>query len=182
MLRSIAVFVLLLLPAAAFADSGIAIYLEGKIIEVQDGDSLTMLDAEHNRIEIRLTDLDAPETPKGRKGLPGQPFSKAARTALVQMSAGREASAECYEQDRFERWVCRVFVDDVDLSLALIERGFAWANGANKRYVRDPRAYSLEAAARAAGKGLWSDRSAPVPPWKWRKDCWRSKACDGAGE
>ena len=39
------------------------------------------------------------------------------------------------------------------------------------------------AAIKAAQLGLWSTQGPrPVPPWEWRRDCWKNKVCDGAGE
>ena len=43
----------------------------------------------------------------------------------------------------------------------------AWAY---TKYLTDPEIARLEAAARAAGVGLWADRDEPRPPWLWRQD------------
>ncbi len=36
------------------------------------------------------------------------------------------------------------------------------------KYLTDPEFKVQEAAARAAGAGLWADQE-PVAPWEWRK-------------
>lgn len=154
--------------------------IEGKVVYVDDGDTLVLLDKGHNQVKIRLTDADAPETPKENQGRAGQPFSKASSAHLASLVKGRSAVALCYERDRFKREVCRVTVDGRDVSLEQIRAGMAWANAANPSYVRDPRAYEYERAAREKRIGLWSS-SQPVPPWKWRRDCWQDRQCNGAG-
>ena len=49
--------------------------LDGKVIHVEDGDTLTIMLDDHSKYSIRLTDIDAPETSHGPRKL-GQPFSK----------------------------------------------------------------------------------------------------------
>jgi endonuclease YncB( thermonuclease family) len=154
---------------------------EGKVVYVDDGDTLVLLDSERRQLRIRLTDLDAPETPKKDFGRLGQPYSKASGANLSALAKGKQASAYCYEYDGNDRLVCRVVVNGVDVSLEQIRSGYAWANGASRRYVRDGRAYQLEREASAAKIGLWRD-PAPIEPWIWRKSCWIKRQCNGAGE
>lgn len=167
--------------AAAGADGASpAFVIEGRVIHVEDGDTLTVLGRDLSKTSIRMTDIDAPETSHGRSR-PGQPFSKKSKLSLANLALGRQASADCYEKDRHGRPVCRVFVDGIDLNAEQLRRGMAWANGSNVRYVRDAGSYELEQAARASATGLWGDPR-PVSPWEWRKTCWKGGECDGAGE
>jgi endonuclease YncB( thermonuclease family) len=154
--------------------------LRGKVIHVDDGDTVVLLDEGKKRHKIRLTDIDAPETPKDNQGRAGQPFSNASSRNLASLAKGRNATALCYEQDHYERAVCRLMVDGRDLNLEQVRAGLAWANASNSRYVRDARVYQYEKEARQAKRGLWADPK-PVAPWVWRKACWNAKQCDGAG-
>lgn len=155
--------------------------IQGQIVYVEDGDTLTLLDDSNTQIKVRLTDLDAPESPKPHYGKLGQPFSRASKNNLVELAKGKPANAVCYELDTNGRSVCRVFVGGTDLSLKQIQEGFAWANGASRRFVRDNRAYQYQEAAKRAKIGLWRD-PAPIEPWKWRRECWGANNCSGAGE
>ena len=84
--------------------------IEGKVVYVDDGDTLILLQADKSKASIRLSDIDAPEVSHGQ-GRPGQPFSDQSRKSLTEMARGAQASATCYERDRYERLVCTVFVN-----------------------------------------------------------------------
>jgi len=148
-----------LLSAAASVQAGT---IDGRIVGVHDGDSLTMLDREQRQHKIRLNGIDAPEL--------GQPFGQAAKLHLSAAAFDRDATAECHKTDRYGREVCRVFVDGVDIGLAQIRAGLAWFF---KRYAGELKAdgrrqyAEAEEAARKARRGLWADAE-PVPPWEWR--------------
>ena len=50
--------------------------LTGRVIDVHDGDTITILDDQHNKHRIRLFGIDAPEL--------NQPYGQASRKALEQ--------------------------------------------------------------------------------------------------
>jgi len=136
--------------------------LQGRIVAVADGDTLTLLDASKTQHKIRLDGIDAPEK--------GQAFGNRSKQSLSDLAFGRDAQAHCPKIDRYGRRVCKVIVDDIDVGLEQIKRGMAWAF---VRYLREleperREAYvAAEAEARAVRRGLWRDRE-PVPPWEWR--------------
>ena len=76
--------------------------IEGRIVGVHDGDSITMLDVNKSQHKIRLDGIDAPEL--------GQPFGRASKQHLAELLASRQAMAECGKIDRYRRKVCRVMV------------------------------------------------------------------------
>lgn len=163
---------ILALPASGMPTSGTIVY-------VDDGDTLTVLDAERRQHRIRLADLDAPERAKPGLSKPGQPFSAASGRNLAQLAKGRAAQLQCFEQDDFGRSVCRVFINGQDVSLEQIRAGYAWS--AKGRFLRDPRAVALEEQARRNRRGLWSQKGA-IEPWIWRRQCWQKGQCQGAGD
>ncbi len=170
------------LPAVA-QSNGQTMSLAGKVIHVDDGDTLTMLDAQQLKWVIRLTDIDAPESGHGTRR-PGQPFSGKAAALLKSLALGKQATATCYDIDNRHtrtRYVCRVFVDGTDTNMAMLDAGLAMAYRQQPRYVRDQASYQHEEAARAKRLGIWS-LPAPVPPWDWRKACWTQGRCEGAGD
>ena len=92
--------------------------IEGRIVEVHDGDTVTLLDAANRQHKIRLDGIDAPEL--------GQPFGRASKQNLAELLANREAVAECSKIDQYQREVCRVLVGGVDGGLEQIRAGKAW--------------------------------------------------------
>lgn len=134
----------------------------GKIIAIQDGDTLTLLDAEQQQHRIRISGIDAPEK--------GQPFGHVAQVHLYGLAFGRLAIADCPKVDQYGRKVCRVWVDAVDIGLMQVKAGLAWHF---KRFAQeqteDERVVYAHAedTARAAPIGLWQDEH-PVAPWDWR--------------
>src|SRR5689334_9076764 len=64
-----------------------ALTLSGRVIRVQDGDSITVLDADNNQHRIRINGIDAPEK--------GQPFGDRSRQSMANMVAGKDVTADC---------------------------------------------------------------------------------------
>jgi len=144
--------------ASAHADR-----IAGRVVGIQDGDTLTLLDANRREQRIRLAAIDAPEA--------RQRYGQAARRALSAEAFGKEASANCPKTDKYGRKVCVVTVGGRDVGLALLEAGAAWhfkafsqeqSSSDRARYAR------AEEEARRRRAGLWEDPEA-VPPWEWRR-------------
>lgn len=139
-----------LLPLFAYA-------FEGKVVHVQDGDTLTVL-VERRQVKVRLASIDAPEL--------GQPFGRRSRAELASMCAGRIADVVETGQDRYGRTLAEVTCGAVYANAEQVRRGMAWVY--TQYAPPDSPLYALEAEARATGRGLWSDRD-PVAPWSWRE-------------
>jgi len=130
--------------------------LAGRVVSIQDGDTLTVL-VSQKQIKVRLTDIDAPE----RK----QPFSTRSTKSLADLCAGKDARIAEQGKDRYGRTLGRVFCTSVDANAEQVRRGMAWVS---ERYApRGSPLYAVQAEARAAKRGLWQD-SKPVSPWEWR--------------
>lgn len=134
----------------------------GTVVGIADGDTLTLLDAGRTH-RIRPDGIDAPERT--------QPYGQRARQSLASLAHGRTARADCPRTDRYGRAVCRVTVDDVDIGLEQVRRGFAWhyTRCAPDQPLQIRLAYAeAEKHARAERAGLWSF-DAPVAPWDFRR-------------
>ena len=134
--------------------------LLGKVIHVQDGDSITVLDETHTQHKIRLTGIDAPER--------RQAFGNVAKESLAEQVAGQSVAVEWDKVDRYGRKVGKVLLAGLDSDLVQVKRGLAWHY---KQYEReqshaDRQSYAV-AEARAAKLSLWRDAD-PMPPWKFR--------------
>ena len=141
-----------LLSLAVQADT-----LEGKVIKIADGDTLTLLTSSNEQVKIRLAGIDTPE----RK----QPFGNKAKQALANLAFQKQALIEVEAKDRYGRTVGVVFVDGLNVNAELVNQGMAWVY---RKYTGDKRLYALESEAKQAKRGLWIDEN-PIPPWEWRR-------------
>ncbi len=153
--------------------------LVGKVVRVADGDTLTLWQANNER--IRLASIDSPEKSSG-SDRPGQPYAEAARKFLADQVAGQNVKLLCYETDRYGRHICDVPLKDggslTTVNQALVLAGMAWANQqAGGKYLRDKSLLSLQAQAKVAKRGIWAEPN-PTPPWVWRYECWRNGKCN----
>jgi endonuclease YncB( thermonuclease family) len=97
---------------------------EGTVTHVADGDTVTVITANHTKLRIRMVGIDAPETPKGAT-FPGQPYGKEAEAYLTQLVEGKRVTVEIYGVDRYQRLLATIFWDGKDINLAMIEAGLA---------------------------------------------------------
>lgn len=144
---------------------GYAAQLQGRVVGVADGDTITVLDAGLQQHRVRLTGIDAPEK--------HQPFGQVSKQSLSNLVYGKTVTITYDKQDRYGRILGRVGTPDgQDANLMQIQRGLAWHY---KHYERDQpakerQAYSAaEQAAQQAKAGLWADKN-PTPPWDWRRE------------
>ena len=162
-----------LLAVSAFALPAWAVTIVGRVVGVSDGDTITVLDADHVQHRIRLAGIDAPEK--------AQLFGQRAKQALSDLAYGKEALLECAKTDRYGRSVCKVMVaptsapngpKTLDAGLAMITVGLAWWYRAYAREQTPTERGQYEFAefeAKAKRVGLWRDADA-VAPWEWRAD------------
>lgn len=152
-----AIFLALCLVFQVQADT-----LLGKVINVADGDTITVLDDTHTQHKIRLTGIDAPEKQ--------QAFGNVSKQSLADMVAGQSVAVEWVKVDRYGRKVGKVLLAGLDCNLVQVKRGLAWHY---KQYQReqsptDQQSYAAaEIEARAAKLSLWGEAD-PVPPWDFR--------------
>lgn len=153
-----ATMMVLCLMLQAHADT-----LQGKVINVADGDTITVLDDAHTQHKIRLAGIDAPEK--------RQAFGNASKERLAEQVAGQSVAVEWAKVDRYGRKVGKVLLAGLDCNLEQVKRGMAWHY---KQYEReqspaDRLSYAAaEIEAREAKLGLWRDAD-PMPPWEFRQ-------------
>ena len=140
-----------------------ALTLEGRVVKVADGDTITILDQDRVQHKIRLEGIDAPEKK--------QAFGWRSKHQLSLLVFGRWVTVETYKKDKYGRQVGKVLVQGVDANLAQIKNGLAWhyTAYANEQSMQDRTEYSdAQTHARALQLGLWQDPQ-PVPPWDYRR-------------
>ena len=149
-----------MLAAAAFAH---AHEVGGRVVAVQDGDTVTILDADHVQHRVRIAGIDAPEK--------AQAFGEAAKQSLARLVHGQRVDAHCPKRDRYGREVCSVYLGARDVGLEQVRGGYAWwyREYAREQTPGERAAYeAAEKDAREARRGLWTD-PAPQPPSAFRR-------------
>jgi endonuclease YncB( thermonuclease family) len=149
----------LALPLAAHSDT-----LQGHVVGVTDGDTITLLDATKAQYKIRVAGIDAPEKK--------QPFGQRSKESLSDLAFNKDLTIEWSKKDRYGRIVGKLInKQGRDLNLEQVKLGMAWHY---KKYEKEqsPEDRRLYAAAEDVAKGkhvgLWSAPN-PVPPWDYRK-------------
>jgi endonuclease YncB( thermonuclease family) len=169
--RLLAVTGLLLAASPASAD-----VLEGRVIGIADGDTLTVLTNSQSQVEVRLAGIDAPER--------GESFGERSKQNLALLVGGKLVEVRWHKKDRYGLVVGQVWVvspdarcqgascpKTLDAGLAQVTVGLAWhyKQSAGEQSEEDQERYAFaEVEARARKVGLWRD-AGPVAPWEWRR-------------
>jgi endonuclease YncB( thermonuclease family) len=154
----VATLVALLLAAPGTAAVPAGTELRGKVVKLHDGDSFELLRGSRKTVGVRVFGIDCPER--------GQPWGAQAKSFTAGLIGNAEVVVLVKDVDRYGRTVGDVVLaDGRHLSHELLRAGLAWYY---RRYDDDPTLARLEAEARAARRGLWSEPH-PVAPWKYRK-------------
>lgn len=140
-----------------------ALTLEGRVVGVADGDTITVLDNTKTQYKIRLAGIDAPEK--------SQPFGNVSKKSLSDLVYGKPVTIDYTKQDRYGRLVGKVLHEGNDINYVQIQRGLAWFYRKYKSElsVADQSAYQrAEEASQNQRLGLWTDTQ-PIAPWDYRK-------------
>lgn len=135
--------------------------LEGKVVGITDGDTITVL-VDRHEIKVRIAGIDAPEKK--------QAYGQRSKEHLSNCAFGKNVAIEGNKTDRYGRTIGKVIVDGVDCGLRQVQHGFAWHY---KAYAKEQSAMDrvtyAEAESQAAThkSGLWSELH-PTPPWEFR--------------
>lgn len=138
--------------------------VDGQVVGVTDGDTITVLDGQRTQHKVRLAGIDAPEKV--------QAFGQRSKEHLSSLVFGRQVKVETEKQDRYGRTVGKVLVDGRDANLAMVVAGLAWHY---KRYEGEQSATdrllyaAAEQEAREARRGLWHDQVVTAP-WDHRAE------------
>jgi endonuclease YncB( thermonuclease family) len=137
--------------------------LQGRVVHVADGDTITVLDANNTQHKIRLQGIDAPEK--------AQAFGQKSKQSLHHLVHSKEVTVEYQKKDKYGRTLGKVLQNGADVCLEQIKLGMAWhyKKYASEQPKEDREIYSqAEHSARSQAIGLWKDKL-PNPPWEYRK-------------
>jgi endonuclease YncB( thermonuclease family) len=145
---------------SASADASV---IEGRVVGVSDGDTVTVLDADRRQHKIRLLGVDAPEK--------DQDFGERSRQNLSDLVFGKDVTVEYEKQDRYGRTLGKVMVGGRSANLEQVRAGLAWFYRHYAEDVPEADREALDGAereARQGKRGLWTQPD-PTPPWDFRR-------------
>ena len=137
--------------------------LNGTVVGVSDGDTITVLDKSNKEHKVRLMGVDAPEK--------SQAFGNEAKQALSNIIYKKVVSVEYKKLDKYKRIVGKVTLDGQDICLQMLRDGMAWHyTEYKKEQSKTDRDFyrEAEAKAREVNLGLWVEKQ-PVSPWIFRQ-------------
>ena len=131
--------------------------LTGKVVKVQDGDTITVLTGDNKQIKIRLDGIDAPEG--------GQDYGNKAKQYLSDLVIGKTIKVEDMGKDIYKRTLGVVYLNDLNVNEEMIRAGYAW----RYKYNKNARYLKLQEDAKNNKRGLWAGEN-PIDPWQFRKN------------
>ncbi|HSS18684.1 MAG TPA: thermonuclease family protein [Pyrinomonadaceae bacterium] len=156
-------------PAAAQAPAeqaattnNIQLVIDGKVTNVHDGDTITVLDRNNKKFHIRLAGIDAPELK--------QEFGSVSQQNLSRLVLGKDVSIFWDKVDRYGRTVGTIKLDGRDINIEQVKAGMAWhfKKYADEQNPVDRVTYAAaEEQAHTAKLGLWAYEN-PMRPGDWR--------------
>ena len=142
------VYIFLLFISILFADPI-------KVIKIYDGDTITVLTSQKEKIKIRLFGIDAPELK--------QPFGKASKRHLIDLVSKKSLNINEKGKDKYGRTLAVLYNGDQDINAQMVIDGYAWAyDKFSKDYV------AFQQNAQLFKKGLWVNKDV-VRPSDFRK-------------
>ena len=105
----VAIIVTILLISSALSPSPDYV---GVVEYVIDGDTIIV-----DNIHIRLLDIDTPEL--------GEPGGSEALYFMIDLVYDSEVSLFCDSWDKYDRWLCRVELNSIDIGRELVSHGLA---------------------------------------------------------
>ena len=136
--------------------------LNGTVVGISDGDTITVLDKLSKQHKVRLMGIDAPEK--------SQAFGSEAKQTLSNYIYKKEVSVEYKKFDKYKRFVGKVTLDGQDICLKMIVDGMAWhyTEYDKEQSKTDRDLYrEAEATAKEMKIGLWAAKQL-VSPWIFR--------------
>ena len=128
------------------------------VVKVSDGDTFSCNKGYDNIIQVRLADIDAPES--------GQAYGNQARKALNKLIYKKTVTLKNTKQDKYGRTVATVYLGSLNVNLAMIEQGYAWHY---ERYSNNAEYAAAMQQTRKQKRGLWADKGRIIKPEQWRR-------------
>ena len=134
-----------------------------RVVNVRDGDTITVVRENLDMVDVRLYGIDAPES--------GQAYGQKAARHLKKLVYKKVVLIEPQiKKDRYGRTVAIVRLEDQDINREMVRAGYAWVY-ADYCKRRRPCGGYWKAVHEAIDerRGLWRTKGRAEPPWEWRK-------------
>lgn len=133
--------------------------ISGRVVNVSDGDTVTILINEAETIKVRLSEIDAPEK--------NQPWGNKSKQALTALISNQNVTISAHGKDRYGRTLGTIYLNQKNINKLMVQNGEAWAY---TKYVSDQEYFLFQEQAKTQKIGLWSiGLDQPTPPWEWRQ-------------
>lgn len=137
---------------------------------VHDGDSygVRFLDRPDTTIFLRLHNVDAPEVIF--YVTKDQPYARKAGAHMRELLKGDTIDVTVVYKDKYNRLVCDMKLDTIDLTEYVISTGNGWfMDDAATTVEREAELRALQEMAKSNKLGLWGERGRKVRPDTWRR-------------
>ncbi|MBF4563415.1 thermonuclease family protein [Microbacterium sp. VKM Ac-2870] len=132
----------------------------GRVAAVVDGDTIKV-DTATGTVRVRIIGINTPEI--GRDGQSSECYAEQARDYLDQLVYGRTVDLSPdpsqADTDKYGRLLRHVYLDGVNVALTEIQAGVGAEYTYDKPYTGQSDYRAAQAAAQAAGRGLWGSCS-----------------------
>lgn len=128
-----------------------------KVVNVHDGDSITVKQGSKKPYKVRLYGIDAPEL--------SQNFGNSSRRNLQKLLKDGGTTIQLKGVDSYGRSVGVVYAGKSNVNELQVKQGYAWHY---KAYSKSKELESAQKYAKVKKLGLWADKE-PIPPWEYRK-------------
>lgn len=127
-----------------------------KVISVIDGDTIKVLNDKKQQYNVRLANIDAPES--------NQEYGKKSKQNLNSLIYGKTIYLDGDQYDKYGRRISTIDLGKININKKMVYDGYAWAY---RKYLKDNSYVILEEQARKNKKGLWREKN-PIQPENWR--------------
>lgn len=134
------------------------------VLFVYDGDTFTVLNAQNEKITIRINEIDAPEVANRKYKKKLQAHGNKSKIFLKNLIEKNVVEINALGEDIYGRTLADVFIDSKNVAEILLENGQAWVY---KKYSVNRTYFKLETLAKENNLGLWAIKN-PVEPWVFR--------------
>jgi endonuclease YncB( thermonuclease family) len=133
--------------------------VEGRVIKIIDGNTLTVMLPESRQLKVRMAEIDAPEK--------NQAHYREAKQALTDKAFTEDVRIEIVSRENSSTVIGNVILDGEYLNYWMVAEGHAWV------YPEDTdnqELLEMEANAEIGYRGFWAlSDTERVPPWEWRQ-------------
>lgn len=159
---------LIILSSFLFPLSSYSLTIEGKVVSVHDGDTVTVEVSNGQVYKIRLLGIDTPELAQGKWGYMAKDYLS---ELILDKSVVVATDENAPEYDKYHRILGYIRLTDRDstlVNLLLLKYGYAY-RFKDEHIIEHDDFISAENTAKSASMGVWSDPTLQIPA-QYRKE------------